>query len=202
MTECPIVTASSPDDPDEALAEGEGRPTTGVELRIVASDGTVLGPGEEGEVRVKGPQLFPGYVDAALDAVAFDEDGFFRSGDVGYVARGGHLVITGRLKEVIVRNGENLSIREIEDILLQHPALVDAAVVGVPDDRTGERVCAAVVVRDGASVDLDAIRDFCAERSLMRQKLPEQLAVIDRIPRNPMGKVVRPELRELVGRRD
>jgi acyl-CoA synthetase (AMP-forming)/AMP-acid ligase II len=198
MTECPIATASSPDDPDEALAEGEGRPTVGVEVRIVAGDGTVLGPGLEGEVRVKGPQLFAGYVDPALDAAAFDTDGFFRSGDLGYIAAGGYLVITGRIKEVIVRNGENLSIREIEDILLQHPAVADAAAVGVTDDRTGERVCAAVVVRAGGAVDLDGIRTFCLERRLMRQKLPEQLVTFDRIPRNAMGKVIRPELREMI----
>jgi acyl-CoA synthetase (AMP-forming)/AMP-acid ligase II len=204
MTECPIATASSPDDPDQALAEGEGRPTSGVEVRIVADDGRVVGPsaeggpGVEGEVRVKGPQLFAGYVDPALDGAAFDADGFFRSGDLGYIAAGGYLVITGRIKEVIVRNGENLSIREIEDILLQHPAVADAAAVGVTDDRTGERVCAAVVVRAGGAVDLDGIRTFCLEHRLMSQKLPEQLVTVDRIPRNAMGKVIRPELRKMI----
>ena len=131
--------------PDRARAEGEGTPTAGVELRIVDAHGATLPVGAEGEVRVKGPQLFLGYVDPALDADAFDADGFFRSGDVGYVAEEGHLVITGRLKEVIVRNGENLSIREIEDLLLQHPALADAAVLGVPDPVTGEQVCVAAV---------------------------------------------------------
>lgn len=196
LTECPYISSSTLDDPDIARAEGEGRPSEGVDVRIVAEDGRLLPAGDEGEIRVQAPQLFAGYVDPTLDAGAFDEHGYLRTGDLGYLAADGHLVITGRIKEVVVRNGENLGVREVEDLLLQHPSVLDAAVIGLPDPVTGERVCAVVVARPGADVHLDELRRYCAERGLMRQKHPEQLAVVDAIPRNPMGKARKPQLRE------
>lgn len=195
MTECPYISTSTLDDPDDARAEGEGRPSEGVDVRIVAEDGRVVEPGAEGEIRVRAPQAFAGYVDPTLDVEVFDEHGYLRTGDLGYLAAGGHVVITGRIKEVVVRNGENLGVRDIEDLLLQHPSVLDATVIGLPDAVTGERVCAVVVPRPGADVALDELRSYCAERGLMRQKHPEQLAVVDAIPRNPMGKARKPELR-------
>ena len=194
MTECPYATAASADDPIAARAEGEGTPTVGVDLRIAGDDGEALEAGQEGEIRVRGPQLFVGYVDAALGAEAFDDDGYFRTGDLGYVAPAGHLVVTGRLKEIIVRNGENLGVRSIEDLLLRHPDVADATVIGLPDPVTGERVCAVVVPHPGATLTLDGLRAFCADDGLMRQKWPEQLELVEQIPRNAMGKAVKPEL--------
>jgi acyl-CoA synthetase (AMP-forming)/AMP-acid ligase II len=120
MTEMPIVSSANPFGEPRPLDVGEGRATPGVEIRIVGDDGHALGRGEEGEVRVKGPQLFHGYADVRLNEGAFDDEGFFRSGDVAYLAPEGDLVITGRIKDVIIRNGENLSVREIEDLLLGH----------------------------------------------------------------------------------
>ena len=114
-----------------------GCPTPGVELRIVTLDGKVAGEGEEGEIRAKGPQVFRGYLDASLDAAAFDEDGWFRTGDLGKIDRDGHVLITGRVKDIIIRHGENISAKELEDLLFTHPKIADVAVIGLarPADR-------------------------------------------------------------------
>ena len=114
-------------------------------VRVVAGDGRVCATGEEGELRLRGPQCFLGYVDAALDAAAFDADGWFRTGDLGIIDADGNVSVTGRIKDIIIRNAENISALEIEEALYQHPAVVDVAVVAAPDARTGERVCAFVV---------------------------------------------------------
>ena len=135
-------------DPDQKLADTEGRPGPGVEVKVVKLDGTPAGPGEEGEIRAKGPNLMLGYVDASLDAEAFDDEGFFRSGDLGNLDEGGYIAITGRLKDVIIRKGENISAKEVEDLLFTSPQIADAAVIGLPDPRSGERACAVVVPAD------------------------------------------------------
>ena len=196
MTECPFITAAAPDDPLDALEAGEGGATDRTEIRITGPDDQILTEGEEGEIRVRAPQMFLGYVDAGMDDAAIDDAGFLRTGDLGYLRHDGHLVLTGRLKEVIIRNGENLATREIEDLLLRHPDIADGTVVGLTDDRVGERVCAVVVVRQGASIDLAALRDYCTAGGLMRQKIPEQLEIVEAIPRNTMGKVLKPTLRD------
>lgn len=196
LTEFPIATMGSVEDPDDALAASEGRATPGVEIRIAGAGGEALPPGAEGEVRLRGPQCFLGYVDPALEAEAFDAEGFFRTGDLGRLDPRGHLEITGRLKDVIVRKGENISAKEVEDLLHEHPAVAEAAVVGLPDPERGERVCAVVVPREGATApDLRELARFLEERGLMRQKLPEQLEVLPDLPRNPTGKVLKHELR-------
>ena len=112
---------------------------------MVTGDERVCAAGEEGELRLRGPQCFLGYVDASLDAAAFDADGWFRTGDLGIIDADGNVSVTGRIKDIIIRNAENISALEIEDALYQHPAVVDVAVVAAPDRRTGERVCAFVV---------------------------------------------------------
>ncbi|WP_181783979.1 class I adenylate-forming enzyme family protein, partial [Pseudonocardia pini] len=148
------------------------------------------GQGREGELRLRAPQLTVGYVDPALDAEAFDERGFFRTGDLAVLGPDGTLTITGRLKDVIIRNMENVSAREVEDHLATHPALRDWTVVGVPDPVTGERVCAVVVPEDPAAPP--TLAEVCAHlraRGLNTRKLPERLEVLDVLPRNAMGKV-------------
>ena len=117
LTECPLATQAALDDTDEQLEQTEGRPTSRTELRVVDADGRVCAPGEEGELRLKGASLFLGYVDPALDADAFDDDGWFRTGDLGVQWPSGHVAITGRLKDVIVRNAENISAKAVEDAL-------------------------------------------------------------------------------------
>jgi acyl-CoA synthetase (AMP-forming)/AMP-acid ligase II len=195
LTEAPFVVLSSPRDPDEKLARSEGRAAGGAELRIVDAAGRVCAPGVEGEIRVRGPQLCRGYLDGKLDAEAFDTDGFFRTGDLGRLDAQGFLSVTGRLKEIIIRNGENISAKEIEDVLYAHPKIAEAAVIGLPDARTGERCCALVVPEPGAALDLAEVVRHCSASGLARQKLPEQLELMERLPRNASGKVLKHELR-------
>ncbi len=198
LTECPIATMNRVGDADEKLARTEGRPTPGTQLRIVRTDGTEAGPDEEGEIRVRGPQLFRGYVDPALGADALDAEGFFRTGDLGRLDADGYLVVTGRIKDVIVRKGENISAAEVEAHLFAHPAVADVAVVGLPDPEAGERACAVVVMAEGAEPPtLAGLADFLRrERGLAAQKVPERLELVDALPRNPSGKVLKQHLRE------
>jgi cyclohexanecarboxylate-CoA ligase len=166
-------------------------------VRIVRLDGVPAGPDEEGEVRVRGPMVFHGYTDAALDKEAFDEDGFFRTGDLGRLRADGHLTLTGRLKDVIVRKGENISAKEIEDLLYTHPKVVEVAVIGLPDSDRGERVCAVVQLADDAgNLELDDVVAFCREAGLMTQKIPEQLEIRTDWPRAGTGKIVKKTLRD------
>ncbi len=195
LTEAPIVVMATTHDPDGKLADTEGRPTPGVDLVVVTLDGRRAGPGEEGEIRLKGPQVIGGYLDPSLDAEAFDGNGYFRTGDLGVVDAEGYVTITGRLKDVIIRHGENISAKEIEDLLYAHPAVADVAVIGLPDPRTGERACAVVALTDGHSFDLAAMAAYLTERRLRRQAIPEQLEVVGAVPRNPAGKILKHELR-------
>jgi acyl-CoA synthetase (AMP-forming)/AMP-acid ligase II len=136
-----------------------------------------------------------GYLDASLDAAAFDEDGWFKTGDLGRIDADGMVTITGRVKDIIIRNMENISAKEIEDLVFTHPAVADVAVIGVPDPKTGERVCAVVVPKDPADpITFDQLVAFCREQGLMTQKLPERLEIVDALPRNPTGKVLKFEL--------
>ena len=196
LTEAPIVVMARSTDPDQKLADTEGPATPGVTIKVVALDGTVAGPGVEGEIRLKGPQVIKGYLDPSLDADAFDEEGFFRSGDLGIVDDEGFVTITGRLKDIIIRHGENISAKEVEDLLYGHPAVADVAVIGLPDPKTGERACAVVSVKDGSSFDLEEMASFLKSHGLRVQAIPEQLEVVDVVPRNPAGKILKHALRE------
>ncbi len=199
LTECPIVAMNRVDDPDEKLAHTEGRenPLDEMKIRIVRLDGERAATGEEGEIRVNGPQLCKGYLDASLDEAAFDDEGFFRTGDLGHLDREGFLTITGRLKDVIIRKGENISAKEVEDLLYQHPKVADVAVIGLPDPRSGERCCAVVADRDPTvPLAFEEMAAFLKDQGLMVQKIPEQLEHLAEIPRNPTGKILKHELRE------
>ncbi len=186
LTECPIISMGTVNDPDEKLAHTEGRmnpPET--QVRIV-----------DGEIRVKAPQLCKGYLDPALNDAAFDADGWFRTGDLGVVDADGYLVITGRLKDVIIRKGENVSAKEIEDLLYRHPKVADAAVIGLPDPASGERVCAVVRCADPSDpLAFDELAAFLKDQGLAFQKIPEQLELLDEIPRNATGKILKHHLR-------
>jgi acyl-CoA synthetase (AMP-forming)/AMP-acid ligase II len=201
LTECPVIAMNEIGDPDAKLAETEGRANPSeTEIRVVRSDGTVAGPGEEGELRVRAPQLFRGYLDVSLDADAFDAAGFFRTGDLGRLDAEGYVTITGRLKDVIIRKGENISAQEIEDLLYTHPKVADAAVIGLPDPALGERCC-AVVACGGEPLGFDEMVEFLAAQRLARQKIPEQLELVDVVPRNAAGKIEKRALRERFSRR-
>jgi acyl-CoA synthetase (AMP-forming)/AMP-acid ligase II len=195
LTEFPVATSQTPNAAPELLDQTVGKPVPGVSVRVVDANEREVGTGEEGELRLKGPQCFLGYVDSSLDAQAFDDDGWFRSGDLGRIDEGGNVVVTGRIKDAIIRNAENISALEIEEVLASHAGVADVAVIGVPDERTGERVCAIVVADPDASVTLSSIFDHCQAHGLSKHKTPERLEIIETLPRNLTGKVLKTELR-------
>jgi len=196
LTEFPVPTFASPDAPQAVLDTTVGTVVPGVSLRVIGPDGREVATGEEGELRLKGPQRMLGYIDARLDADAFDEDGWFKSGDLGVVDADGNIRITGRVKDIIIRNAENISALEVEDALFQHAAIHDVAVIGLPDERSGERVCAVIVAESGGEPTLDALAAHCRALGLAAQKWPERIELVDDLPRNPMGKVRKEDLRK------
>jgi cyclohexanecarboxylate-CoA ligase len=202
MTEIPMIAMGSPHDTDEQLANTEGKPVLGAEVRIVREDGSVAGPDEEGEVRVRGPVVCRGYTDPEATKAAYDDDGWFRTGDLGVLRADGHVRLTGRLKDVIIRKGENISARELEDVLFKHPKVGDVAVVGLPDRERGELVCACVETADGAEgLTFDEMVAWCRDAGLMTQKIPERLEIVDALPRNDtLNKVLKYKLREQMSR--
>ncbi len=186
MTEVPMISQGSPRDSDDQLAHTDGAPVHGADVRIV-----------DGEIRVRGPMVCRGYTDPALDADAFDADGYFRTGDLGHLTDDGHVVITGRVKDVIIRKGENISAKEIEDVLYEHPKVGAVAVIGIPDRDRGERVCAVVEPAPGQEpLTFVEMQEQCRSAGLMTQKIPEQLEVVDALPRNPTMKILKYVLRD------
>jgi cyclohexanecarboxylate-CoA ligase len=190
LTEAPVLTMGRSGDPDSKLATTEGRPLPGVELRVVGADDHEAASGQVGELRVQAPQMMLGYVDGSQDADVFDRRGFLRTGDLGMVDAEGFVTITGRLKDVVIRNGENISAAEVEELLRKHPAVADAAVIGLPDPRTGERVCAVLELRPEADeLDVPAVSSYLRTFGLRPQAWPEQVEVIASLPRTVAGKI-------------
>jgi cyclohexanecarboxylate-CoA ligase len=189
-TEFPTYSFGFPSEPVEKCAETDGAPVGPVVGRI---DEPVDGVGE---LLVGGPELFLGYLDAELNAESFTADGLFRTGDLASFDHDGYVRIHGRKKDIIIRKGENISARELEDILITHPDIEDIAVVAVPDPASGERACAVVVVRAGATVDLVTITDCLAATRIAKQKYPEQLELVGELPRTASGKVQKFLLRQ------
>ncbi|UKY50893.1 class I adenylate-forming enzyme family protein [Streptomyces inhibens] len=189
MTEAPMVTMGDPHDSPELLATTDGRPPAGMEIRIA--------PGS-GEISLRGPAVCRGYLD---EPTPFDADGFLPTGDLGHLTPTGHLVITGRLKDIIIRKGENISAQEIEELLHRHPDVADAAVIGLPDAERGERVCAVLEQPGNArELTLDAVRTHLLGQGLAPHKIPEQLEVLAALPRGAtLRKVLKQELRERFG---
>ena len=201
LTEAPILTMARTVDPDDKLATTEGRAMPGVQLRAVSpADGSVVGIGVEGELQAQAPQLMRGYLDASLDADAF-VDGWFRTGDLGVIDEQGYVRITGRLKDVIIRKGENVSAKEVEDLLFEHEKVADVAVIGLPDADRGELVCAVIAVKTGADeLAFVEMQEYLRGRGLRVQALPERLEHLPEIPRNPSGKIQKKELQQQFGK--
>jgi cyclohexanecarboxylate-CoA ligase len=201
MTEVPMMTMGTPYDTDEQLAFTDGKPVLGIEVRIVKEDGAEAGSEEEGEIRLSGLGVCLGYTDVEASAAAFDADGWFKTGDLGVLRADGHLRITGRLKDVIIRKGENISARELEEVLIKHPKVGDVAVIGVPDLERGELVVAVVESAvTGEDLTFEEMTAYCAAAGLMRQKVPERLEIVDALPRNEtLNKVLKFKLREQFG---
>ncbi|BBX68435.1 AMP-binding protein [Mycolicibacterium psychrotolerans] len=177
-TEVPVTTVGSLDDADRA-ADTDGRP--GIADVVLV----------DGEIRARGPQMLTGYLHPEDDRESFDQAGYFRTGDLGRWTEDGHLVVTGRRKDIIIRNGENISPKEIEDLLITHPQIAEIAVVGVPDGRTGERACAVIVPNGRARPDVGTLEDFLTGRGVARFKAPEQVVLVGELPRNDAGKVLK-----------
>ncbi len=201
LTEAPVLTMGRPSDPDEKLSATEGTPLPGVGLRVVGADGLPAGPGATGELRVLAPQVMLGYVDSALDSDAFDAEGYLRTGDLGTIDADGYLRITGRSKDVVIRSGENIGTAEVEDLLRANVAIADAAVIGLPDERTGERVCAVLELAPGQTVlDVESVGQYLGSKGLRRQAWPEQVEITGALPRTVAGKIDKMRLRDsLVG---
>jgi acyl-CoA synthetase (AMP-forming)/AMP-acid ligase II len=195
-TEHPSTTGCLFDDPADRRHRTDGRACPGVELRLVDEQGAVVPPGTPGEILSRGPDLCLGYTDPALSAAAFDAEGWYHSGDVGVLDADGYLTITDRLKDVIIRGGENVSAAEVEAALQGLPGVAEIAVVAGPDERLGERVCALLRMRPGAApVSLADLTAHLSGLGLARQKWPEELRVVDDFPRTASGKIRKVDLR-------
>ena len=192
-TEAPTITTSGPSDAEDRAAETDGRPTGEAEVQIVApSSGLVAAVGVVGEVWLRGPEVCEGYVDAEQTSAAFTADGWFRTGDLGRLDGDGWLVITGRMKDVIIRGGENISAAELEAVLERHPSVRQAVVVGFPDERLGQRVCAFVVAT--TPFGIDDCRVWMEASGVTRFKWPERVVRAEELPLLGAGKVDRAAL--------
>jgi acyl-CoA synthetase (AMP-forming)/AMP-acid ligase II len=196
MTECPMLAWNAPEDAEPLLATTEGRPVAGVTVAVLDLDGAPVPTGSEGELCVRGPQLLQGYVDAALDAHAFTSSGLLRTGDLVRLDDAGNITVTGRVKDIIIRNLENISAREVEDLLITHPAVRDVAVIGIPAPGIGERICAVIAPQDQDSPpDLALLAEHLRAQGVSSRKFPEQLELLPELPRNAMGKLEKAGLR-------
>jgi acyl-CoA synthetase (AMP-forming)/AMP-acid ligase II len=187
--------------PNESLAERsrtDGRLASGSQLRLADEAERDVAAGTPGEILSRGPERFAGYFDASLNADSFTSDGWFRTGDVGIMDAEGRLTVVDRKKDILIRGGENISAKEVEDILSRHAAVLEAAVVGWPDAAYGERVCAVVRLRAGAELPLEAVRSHFEANGVARQKTPERVMVVEDFPRNPSGKIVKAELKKRI----
>jgi acyl-CoA synthetase (AMP-forming)/AMP-acid ligase II len=195
-TEAPMVTWGI----NEYGTKDKGANTDGrvfrYEVKIVNAERKELALGEVGEIKVQGPKMFIGYTKPDLHKDSYDEDGWFYTGDLGRLDSEGYLEITGRKKDIIIRGGENISPKEIEDLLHLHPSVAEVAVVAMPDIRMGEKVCAYVVLRERKGLSFVEMVDFLIRQDLSRRKIPERLEIIDKFPRTPAGKIQKNTLRK------
>ena len=197
MLEVGSQSQTTYDEDPEAVCGLVGKEQPGMQLKAIDAEGKDCPPGAPGEVLTRGPSVMIGYYNnPAANEKAFSGDGWFHTGDVGVFDERGYLKIVGRTKEMIIRGGANIYPREIEEALYEHPKVRDAAVVGLPDQRLGERVCACIVTRDGQQMDFAEVVEFLRRR-VATYKLPEHLVLLDELPRTPTGKVQKTPLRQI-----
>jgi acyl-CoA synthetase (AMP-forming)/AMP-acid ligase II len=189
-TEVPVTTVGSPTDPERA-ADTDGRPGIAT-VKLVAH---AAAPEGSGEMWARGPQMLVGYRNPEDERDAFDDEGYFRTGDLAQWVDDDHLIVTGRAKDIIIRSGENIAPKEIEDILTGHSDILEIAIVGLPDARTGERACAVIVPTASSRPDVESIRDFLADCGVAKFKAPEQVVIVERLPKNDAGKVLKHQIR-------
>jgi cyclohexanecarboxylate-CoA ligase len=196
MTEALSGTLTEPQRAAEKSSTTDGRPLEGMEVLVADAHGQSLPVGQTGRLLVRGAQVFLGYFKRP-DLPAYDADGWFDTGDLAYMDAEGYIRINGRTKDVLIRGGENVPVFEIESLLVAHPALAAAAVVGYPDRRLGERACAFVVLKPGASFNLAALQAHMAQSQVAKQYWPERVRVVEELPRTPTGKIQKFRLREI-----
>ncbi len=195
MTENGAATSTKPGDSPERVFETDGTPFPGLEIRTVGPNGQVLGPGQEGDLQIRGAANFVGYM-GRPEAYDTDAEGWFKTGDLARIDADGYVRITGRSKDVIIRGGENIPVVEVEGLIYQHPAIAECAVVAMPDERLGERGCCYAVLRPGQALDFQSLVAFLREKELSRTYLPERLEIIEAMPKTPSGKIQKNVLRE------
>jgi acyl-CoA synthetase len=196
-TEHPSVTGSRHTAPLEQRIHTDGAPLPFVEIRTIDEEGVDTPTGEPGEIVTRGPDRFVGYTDASLTAAAVDAGGWFHTGDIGVIDRHGCLTITDRVKDIIIRGGENVSAAEVEQVLAKIDGVAEVAVVAAPDERLGEHGCAFFRMQAGyATPDLEQLREHLSAAGLARQKWPEEIRSADEFPRTPSGKVQKFILRD------
>lgn len=193
-----------PEDPPTKTLTTDGRPVPHVVVKVVDPAGNEVPRGEEGDLAYRGPSHMLEYVrDPEETAKLLTADGWSRSGDLGWMDEDGYLRVSGRIKDIIIRGGLNISVRQIEDLLLEHPAIARVAVVGMPDERLGERICCWVeLAAPGDHLTLEEIVSFLRAKELAVQKLPERLEILERMPENAGGKIQKKQLRELAAALD
>jgi cyclohexanecarboxylate-CoA ligase len=202
MTECGGVTTCPFDAPEEKLFETDGVACHNMELKVVDGAGDEVPPGTDGELMACGDMVTRGYFrQDELTRQSFQSDGFFRTGDQARMDGDGYIKITGRIKDLIIRGGVNIAPVEIESVLFAHPKVVNVAVVGMPDDRLGERSCAYVVLAEGASLDIGEVQAWMDEAGMAKPKWPERIEAIDALPMTPSGKVQKFRLRKMIADR-
>jgi cyclohexanecarboxylate-CoA ligase len=191
-TEMPTLTCGHPDDPEHIAADTDGRTIGPVELRLLDEHDGV------GELAVRGPELFLGYLDPALNDDAFFDDGFFATGDLASFDSEGAVTIRGRKKDIIIRGGENIAAKEVEDLLYGHPDVQEVVVVAMPDQKLGEKVCAFGVPAPGAGPDVTTFRVYLEKHRIARQKFPERVELVSELPKTASGKIQKFVLRERI----
>jgi cyclohexanecarboxylate-CoA ligase len=196
MTEVLSGTLTEPARAAEKSASTDGRSLEGMEVRIVDSEGRPASTGESGRLLVRGAQMFKGYYKRP-ELQTFDSEGWFDSGDLAYMDEDGYIRISGRVKDILIRGGENVPVVEIENLLYKHPAVAAVAVVGFPDARLGERGCAFIVPRTGSRIDLVAVQTYLSEARMAKQFWPERVEVVTELPRTASGKIQKFKLREI-----
>jgi cyclohexanecarboxylate-CoA ligase len=196
MSENGAVTTTRLDDGEEKATTTDGGPLPGMELRILGADGAVLPAGQEGQLQVRGCSNFVGYLKRP-ELNPNDPDGWFDTGDLARMDADGYIRIAGRSKDIIIRGGENIPVVEVEGLLFRHPAVAEVAIVGFPDARLGERACAFVRLREGASLTLPEVTTYLEAQRMARQYMPERLEILPELPRTPSGKIQKFKLREI-----
>jgi 2,3-dihydroxybenzoate-AMP ligase len=191
------------DDPEEVIVETQGRPVSEAdECKIVDDELNEVPAGELGELLTRGPYTIRGYYQApAHNRTAFTADGFYRTGDMVRLHPSGNFIVEGRKKDLINRGGEKISAEEIENLIITHPAVLNTAVVAMPDPVLGERTCAYVVLQQGASLDFERLRRFLEQKRIARYKLPERLELVPSLPTTAVGKISKKDLREDIKRK-